>query len=198
MRTLRWTLATATGFALGGVALHSPGASAVGASYLDWDVSAAAFGAILGSIVGVVTALLQMLALGIRSWRLVAAAVAAVAVAHALADGAPAAWGVGVVAAISGLCAAVVLAWALRTRAWRWIIASVFAWWAGWLLGVAIAAAVGQSGGTTQAAWATEHAVIAGILGLAWGSATSPDARRLLEENRLDSSVVRAQRRRSK
>ena len=185
MRSLRWTLATAGGFALGGAALHSPGASAIGASYLEWDVAAAVFGAILGSIVGIITALLQMLALGVRNWRLVVALVVAAAVAHALADGAPAAWGVGVVAALSGLCAAVVLAWTFRTRAWRWIVASAFGWWAGWMLGVAIAAGLGLSGGTTQAAWATEHAVIAGILGLAWGSATSPDARRLLEEKRF-------------
>ncbi|MDQ2913126.1 MAG: hypothetical protein M3T56_07700, partial [Chloroflexota bacterium] len=169
MRSLRWTLATAGGFALGGFAFHSPGASAVGAFYLDWDVSAAAFGAILGSIVGLITALLQMLALGVRNWRLVAASVVAVAVAHALADGAPAGWGVGGVAAISGVSAAVVLAWALRTRAWRWIIASAFAWWAGWLLGVAIAVGLGLSGGTTPDKWVTEHVVIAGILGLAWG-----------------------------
>lgn len=185
MRSLRWTLATAGGFALGGAALHSPGASAVGASYLAWDVSAAAFGAILGSIVGVITALLQMLALGVRSWRLAAASVIAVAVAHALADGEPAAWGVGVTAAISGLCAAAALAWVLRTRARRWIIASAFAWWAGWLLGVAIAVGLGLSGGTTPGAWATEHAVIAGILGLFWGATTSPVARRALEEKQL-------------
>jgi hypothetical protein len=189
VRSLRWTLATAAGFTLGGVALHSPGASANGASYLEWDVSAAVFGAILGTFVGVITALLQMLALGVRNWRLVAASVVAVAVAHALADGAPAAWGVGVVAALSGICAAVVLAWALRTRAWRWIIASAFAWWAGWMLGVAIAVWLRPSGGATPGAWATEHAVIAIILGLAWGSATSPDARRLLEETRLLRSV---------
>ncbi len=189
VRSLRWTLATAGGFTLGGVALHSPGASAIGASYLEWDVSAAVFGAVLGGIVGVVTALLQLLALGVRSWRLVAASVVAVAVAHALADGAPAAWGVGVVAALSGICAAVVLAWALRTRAWRWIVAIALAWWAGWMLGVAIAVWLRLSGGTTPGAWAIEHAVIAIILGLAWGSTTSPDARRLLEESRLLRSV---------
>jgi len=173
VRSLRWTLATAGGFALGGVALHSPGASAVGESYFEWGVSAAAFGAILGSLVGIITALLQMLALRVRSWRLVAASVVAVAVAHALADGAPAAWGVGVVAGISGLFAAAALAWALRTRAWRWIIASALAWWAGWSLGIAVAVGLGLSGGTTPAAWATEHAVIAGILGLAWGAGGS-------------------------
>ncbi|MEK6206084.1 MAG: hypothetical protein AABM32_00415 [Chloroflexota bacterium] len=180
MRSLRWTLATTGGFVLGGVALHSPGASGIGAAYLDWDVPAAVFGAILGSVVGIVTGVLQMIALGVRSWRLVAASVIAVAVAHALADGAPAVWGVAVVAAISGLCAALALAWALRTRAWRWIIASAFAWWAGWTLGVAIAVALGLSGGTTPDKWVTEHVVIAGILGLAWGSATSPHAQRLL------------------
>lgn len=190
MRSARWTLATAGGFALGGVALHSPGASAVGESYLEWGVSAAAFGAILGSIVGIGTALLQMLALRVRSWRLAAASLVAVAVAHALADGAPAAWGVGVVAGISGACAAAALAWALRTRAWRWIIASALAWWAGWSLGVATAVGLGLAGGTTPAAWATEHAVIAGVLGLAWGSATSPYGRRVLEGEQLFASTT--------
>jgi hypothetical protein len=185
VRSLRWTLATAGGFALGGIALHSPGASGIGASCLEWDVSAAIFGAILGSIVGAITGALQMVALGVRSWRLFVASVVAVAVAHALADGAPAAWGVAVVAGISGLSAAVVLAWALRARAWGWIIASAFAWWAGWMLGVAVAGWLDLSRGTTPGAWATEHAVIAVILGFAWGIATSPDARRLLEENRL-------------
>jgi hypothetical protein len=189
VRSLRWTLATAGGFALGGIALHSPGASAIGASYLEWDVSAAVFGGIFGSIVGAITGLLQMLALGLRSWRLVAASVVAVAVAHALADGAPAVWSVPVVAALSGLCAALVLAWAVRTRAWRWIIASAFAWWAGWMLGVAVASWLDLSGGTTPGAWGTEHAVIAVILGFAWGTSTSPDARRLLEENRLLRSL---------
>jgi hypothetical protein len=67
VRSLRWTLATAGGFALGGIALHSPGASAIGASYLEWDVSAAVFGGILGSVVGAITGLLQMLAHGLRS-----------------------------------------------------------------------------------------------------------------------------------
>src|SRR5438093_35290 len=197
VRSARWTLATAGGFVLGGVALHSPGASAIGASYLEWDVSAAALGAILGSIVGVITALLQMLALGVRSWRLVVASVIAVAVAHALADGAPAAWGGGVAAAISGLCAAAALAWAFRTPSWQLIIASAFAWWAGWLVGVGVAGALGLSGGSTPAAWATEHAVIAGILGLTWGSATSPDGRRVLQTRQLLAQLARVQDRRS-
>src|SRR5882762_5165298 len=130
---MRWTLATTCGFVLGGVALHSPGASGIGASYLEWDVGAAVFGAILGSFVGVITGILQMIALGVRSWRLVGASVAAVAVAHALADGAPAGWAFGVVSAVSGLCAAAAIAWAFRSRAWRWVITSAFAWWAGWM-----------------------------------------------------------------
>jgi hypothetical protein len=184
VRSLSWTLATAGGFALGGAALHSPGASGIGSSYLDWDLTAAAFGAALGSIVGFATAALQMLALGVRSWRLIAASVAAVAAAHALADGAPAAWGVGVVGAISGLCAAGALAWAVRTRAWRWIIASAFAWWAGWMSGVAIAGALALTGGATPQLWASEHAVIATVIGLAWGGVTSPSARLVLEERR--------------
>jgi hypothetical protein len=189
VRSLRWTIATAGGFALGGATLHSPGASAVGASFLDWDVAAAVFGAILGSIVGVVTGVLQMLALARRGWRLVVAAVVAVAIAHALADGAPAAWGVAAVAAISGLGAAMALAWALRTRAWRWITASALAWWAGWMLAVAIASGLGLSGGTTPVAWTTEHVVIAIVLGFVWGAVTSPAARRLLDEGRLPRSA---------
>jgi hypothetical protein len=151
-------------------------------------MSAAVFGAVLGAIVGTITALLQMLALGVLSWRLVIASVVAVAVAHALADGAPAVWGVPVVAAISGLCAALALAWALPARTWRWIIVSAFAWWGGWMLGVGVAAGLGLSGGSTQA-WAIEHAVIAAILGLAWGAATSPHARRAIEESHLMARV---------
>lgn len=180
MRSLRWTLATTVGFVAGGTALHSPGASAVGAAYFEWDVSAAVVGTLFGAIVGALTGLLQLVALGIRSWRLVAASIAAVSVAHALADGAPAVWGVAVVAALSGLCAAAALAWALRIRAWRWTLASSVVWWAGWSLGVAVAGALGLSSGATPDVWATEHAVIAAILGLAWGGMTSPAARRIL------------------
>lgn len=184
MRSAGWTLATTVGFALGGAALHAPGASGVGAHYLDWDLTAAAFGAILGSVVGIVTALFQMVALGRRNRRLLAATVIAVAAAHGLADGAPAIWGVSGVAAISGLSAAAALAWALRTRAWKWVIASAFGWFAGWSLGVAIAGGLGLGRGSSPATWATEHAVIAGVLGLVWGSITSPAGRRLLADGR--------------
>lgn len=182
MASVRWTLATTLGFVLGGVALHSPGASGVGNSYLDWDVSAALFGLFLGALVGVVTALLQVFALQVRSWRLVLAAVIAVGIAHALADGAPSVWGPPIVAALSGMCAALPLAWALRLRAWRWIFVSALAWWAGWTIGVAVAGALRLSGGATPDVWAREHALIALCLGLAWGAATSPFGRRALAE----------------
>ena len=69
MRSLLWTLATTAGFVAGGVALHSPGASGIGATYFEWDVSAAVFGAVLGAVVGAVAGLLQLLALGIRDYR---------------------------------------------------------------------------------------------------------------------------------
>jgi hypothetical protein len=107
--------------------------------------------------------------------------VIAIAVAHGLADGAPAASGAGVVAALSGLCAAAALAWAVGSRSLRWVVTSAVAWWAGWTGGVALAGAFGLSGGSTPAEWQAEHAVIAGILGLSWGGATSPAVRRLVE-----------------
>jgi len=178
---LRWTLATTAGFALGGVALHSPGASAVGTSYLEFDVSAATFGAFLGTLVGLVTGLLQLIARRSRELRLVAAAVLGVAIAHALADGAPAIWGVPVVAALSGLAAAIAFAWATRTRDVRLLAIWFAAWTAGWLVGVSLAGALGLSGGATPEVWAAEHLVIAASLGLAWGFATSTDVRRVVE-----------------
>ena len=158
VRSVRWTLATTAGFVIGGIALHSPGASAIGASLYEWDLSAAIFGAFLGAIVGVLTGLLQAVALGALNWRVVLASVLAVGSAHALADGAPAAWSFGVAAMISGICAALALAWAVRDRAPRWIAASAGAWWAGWSLGVALAGALGLSFGTHRAygRWSTQ------------------------------------------
>lgn len=178
-RSIGWIVATAVGYVLGGIALHSPGASGVGTAYLDVNGSAAGFGAILGAIVGAVTGVLQLFALGVRSWRPVAASVVAVASAHALADGAPGAWSVAVVAAVSGIAAALAFSWAFRIGSWRWILAASFAWWAGWNLGVTGAGALGLSNGSSADVWAREHAVIALILGLLWGGVTSPLGRRI-------------------
>ena len=189
MKSARWTAATTVGFVLGGGALHSPGASGVGGAFLDWDVSATIFGAILGAIVGTITGLLQNIALGRRDLRVFIAMVVTVAIAHALADGAPAMWGVTAVAALSGLVAAIANAWAARLWDARSVVVALVAWWAGWMGGVALAGALGLSFGSTPDAWATEHVVIAGVLGLAFGTATSPAMRRILRSERALSSA---------
>ena len=147
MDTLRWIAATTAGFVLGGLALHSPGASGVGSSYLDADLSAAIFGAILGTIVGLTTGTLQLIALRSRNARLVAAAIIAVATAHALADGAPAVWGVPLVAALSGALAALPFAWATGVIDPRAVGTWTFVWAGGWLAGVTVAGALGLTGG---------------------------------------------------
>ena len=189
MRSARWTAATTAGFVLGGAALHSPGASGVGAAFLDWDASAAIFGAILGGIVGALSGLLQNIALGSRDLRVFIAMVITVAVAHALADGAPASWGVSAVAVLSGLIAATANAWVARFWDARSVVVALVAWWAGWMGGVALAGALGLSNGSTPDVWATEHVVIAAVLGLAFGSATSPAMRRILRSERALSSA---------
>ena len=189
MRSAFWIFATSAGFVLGGAALHSPGASGVGAQYLEWDVFAAIFGAVLGGIVGAITGLLQTVALGRRDLRVFVAMVATVAVAHALADGAPEIYGVLGVAALSGVVAAIANAWAARSWHAPAIVVALVAWWLGWMGGVALAGALGLSYGSTPGLWATEHVVIAGVLGLAFGTATSPAMRRILRSERALSSA---------
>lgn len=189
MNSAAWILATAVGFALTGAGLHSPGASAVGGSFYDWDVSAALFGAFLGAIAGAFTGLLQLVALRTRALRLLLATAFAVGVAHALADGAPAMWGVAVVAGLSGLAGAAAYAWATRIRDLRLIGVVAIAWSGGWLAAVALAGALGLSAGSAPSAWATEHAVIGAVLGLAVGAATSPAMRRILGARRALSSA---------
>ncbi len=189
MRSARWTAATIAGFVLGGAALHSPGASGIGAAYVEWDVFAAIFGAILGGIVGAITGLLQFVALGRRDLRVFVAMVVTVSVAHALVDGAPEIYGVPGVAALSGVVAAIANAWAARSRHAPAIVVALVAWWLGWLGGVAIAGALGLSYGSTPEVWATEHVVIAGVLGLVFGAATSPAMRRILRSERALSSA---------
>ena len=189
MRSARWTAATTAGFILGGAAVHSPGASGIGAAFLEWDVSAAVFGGFLGAIVGAITGLLRSVALGHRDARTFIATAITVSVAHALADGAPAIWGVSGVAALSGVVAAVANAWGARNWDTRSLVAALVAWWAGWLGGVGLAGVLGLSYGSTPDVWATEHVVIAAVLGLAFGTATSPAMRRILRSERALSSA---------
>ncbi len=189
MTSALWIVATTVGFVLTGMALHSPGASGVGNAYYEWDVAAAVFGAVLGALAGLVTGGLRLLALRARSPRLLLATVVAVAAGHALADGAPTVWGVPLVAALSGLAAAAAHVWATRERDARLMALIAFAWTAGWLGGVALAGALGLSGGADPGAWAMEHAVIAAAIGIAFGAATAPAARRILGGARALSSV---------
>jgi hypothetical protein len=189
VRSDRWTAATTAGFVLGGAALHSPGASGVGAAFLEWDVSAAIFGAVLGAIVGAITALLQSIALGRRDVRVFIAVIVTVSIAHALADGAPAIWGVSAVAAISGAVAAVANAWRTHSRDARLLVVVLLAWWSGWMGGVALAGALNLSFGSSPEVWAMEHVVIAAVLGLTFGAATSPAMRRILRSERALSSA---------
>ena len=189
MRSARWTAATTAGFMLGGAALHSPGASGIGAAFLEWDVSAAIFGGFLGAIVGAITGLLQNIALGRRDPRVFIAIIVTVSAAHALADGAPAIWGVSAVAALSGVVATTANAWRIRHWDGRVLVTVLAAWWAGWIGGVAFAGALGLSFGSTPDVWATEHVVIAAVLGLAFGAATSPAMRRILRSERALSSA---------
>ena len=181
MRSLAWIAATTVGFVAGGTLLHSPGAIGLGPHPFEWDLTAAAFGAMLGAVVGALTGFLQTRTIAGRQRRFVVAAVIAVAVAHALADGAPATWGVSVAAALSGIAAAVAFAWASRRLDWRALALQALAWWAGWVGGVAVLGLVAPIVGYGV----VDHLVIAAVLGLAWGTATSPAARSLLGERRV-------------
>jgi hypothetical protein len=69
------------------------------------------------------------------------------------------------------------------------LLVALVAWWAGWLGGVALAGSLGLIYGSTPDVWATEHVVIATVLGLAFGTATSPAMRRILRSERALSSA---------
>ena len=183
MRSLAWIAATVIGFVAGGIALHSPGAVGLGQFAFDWDLPAALIGAVFGAVVGAFTGFLQSTTIG-GSSRVIVAAIVAVAVAHALADGAPATWGVSLAAAISGFAAAVAFAWAARSRDWRMVALMSFAWWAGWVGGVALLGAIAPVVGYGV----VDHLIISAVLGLSWGAATSPALSRTFGERRALSS----------
>jgi len=184
VRSLAWIAATLIGFVAGGIALHSPGAVSLGQYAFDWDPPAALIGAVFGAIVGAFTGFLQTKAVGESSARFIVATIVAVAVAHALADGAPATWGISLAAAISGIAAAFAFAWAVRSWDWRSIALMSFAWWAGWVGGVALLGAIAPVVGYEV----VDHPVISVALGLSWGAATSPAVRRILRVRRALSS----------
>ena len=183
MRSLAWTAATVVGFVAGGTLLHSPGAIGLGQYAFDWDLSAAVFGAMLGAIVGAFTGFLQTRTTSEPPGRFIVAAVIAVAGAHALADGAPATWGVSVAAALSGIAAALAFAWAARWPDWRAVGLMTLAWWAGWVGGVAALGLVAPLVGYGT----VDHLVIAAVLGLSWGAATSPATRSLLRDRQISA-----------
>ena len=183
VRSLAWTAATAVGFVAGGTLLHSPGATGLGQFAFDWDVGAAVFGATLGAFVGAFTGFLQTRTTSEPAGRYIVAAVVAVATAHALADGAPATWGVSVAAAVSGAAAALAFAWATRWLDWRAVGLMALAWWAGWVGGVAVLGAIAPVVGYET----VDHQVIGAVLGLSWGAATSPATRSLLRDRQIST-----------
>jgi hypothetical protein len=188
VRSFAWIAATTLGFVVGGIALHSPGATGLGQYPFEWDLSAAVVGAMFGAVVGGFTGFLQTRTIGGPWGRFIIAAVVAVAVAHALADGAPATWGVSVAAAVSGAAAALAFAWAARSVDWPWIALMCLAWWAGWVGGVALLGAIAPVLGYGT----VDHLLIGAALGLSWGTATSPAVRRLFRGQRgapFDASV---------
>ena len=184
MRSLAWTAATTAGIVAGGILLHSPGAIGLGQYAFEWDLSAALVGAVFGAVVGALTGFLQTRTISGSSGRFIIAAVVAVASAHALADGAPATWGVSVAAALSGIAAAVAFAWATRRLDLRALAVQALAWWAGWAGGVAVLGLVAPVVGYGI----VDHLVIAAVLGLLWGAATSPAARLLFGERPLEGA----------
>ena len=178
MRSVAWIAATTIGFVVVGSALHSPGAVSLGQYAFEWDVPAAILGALFGSIVGAATGFLQTRTISGQRSRFIIAAAVAVAVAHALADGAPATWGVSVAAAISGVAAALAFSWAARSFNPVALATMSFAWWLGWVGGVAVLGVVAPIVGYGT----VDHLVIGAALGLAWGTATSPAMRRKFRE----------------
>jgi hypothetical protein len=184
MRSLAWIVATMIGFVSGGTFLHSPGATELGQYPFEWDPPAAVFGAVLGAVVGAFTGFLQTRTVGGSTRRLIIAAVVAVAVTHALADGAPATWGVSFAATVGGVAAALAFAWAVRLMDLRAIAMMAVAWWAGWVGGVALLGAVAPIVGYGT----VDHLVIAAVLGLLWGAATSPATRRIFGGQALTNS----------
>ena len=174
MRSVAWIAATTVGFGVIGTALHSPGAVSLGQYAFEWDVPAAILGAVLGGVVGAATGFLQARTISAPPARFIIAAAVAVAVAHALADGAPATWGVSLAAAISGAAAALAFAWAERSFDLIALAVMSFAWWLGWVGGVAILGVIAPYAGYGV----LDHPVIGAVLGIAWGVATSPALRR--------------------
>jgi hypothetical protein len=186
VRSLAWIAATTVGFLAGGLLLHSPGAVELGPYAFEWDPGAAVFGAVFGSVVGAFTGFLQTRTVGGPSARLIIAAVVAVAVTHALADGAPATWGVSFAAAVGGVAAALAFAWAARWFDWRAVAVMCFAWWAGWVGGLAVLGAIAPVVGYGS----IDHLVIAAVLGLSWGAATSPAMRGFIGVQRAAVATV--------
>jgi hypothetical protein len=171
-RSFAWVAATVVGLGVGGFVFHFPGSF----GETSWQPAAIIFGAVLGGINGLLVGLLQGLALGwmrISGSRLMLAMGIGIGASHGLADGVPLAIGLGTVV----LAGSAVLTLAFRTvmgvRDRASLTAIFLAWAAGWLVAVQIAGWLGLPREETPIGWATAHAVIGLITGLAWGVVTA-------------------------
>lgn len=162
------------GYLFAGSGTHFPGSFPVGSRVVtNFDVEAALFGLLIGTVGGLVIGTLQWLVL--RSWLGIAwpwivATAVAVGVTHALGDGLPSSWEWPPVAVVGGGVMAGAQSVAPRDRADRTLLvlasAAVFA------LAVIVGVAVGDP---RSADWRTAHivagAVAGAVVGVAGGAA---------------------------
>ena len=165
---IRWVIATVLGLAVVGFGLHFPGDGS------EVDPSAAASGAVLGAISGVIVGFFQWL-LGTAPLRSAVLSMAVgVGFAHALGDvGAPLAFGVAPVALISALVLTGALALTYDERRPVALAASFVGWAGGLIAAVAASSALGLPLTDDRIGRATEHMVLGIITGLVWAGVTS-------------------------
>ena len=166
-----WALVSTAGFTLVGAALHFPPFGGE-----TFDGGAAAFGALLGAISGVLVGalqrpLLRRLVPGARGW--VLATTIGFAAMHAIGDGVPSS-----VATVTLTGGAVLgaMQWAILRRffsraAW-WIPATLSSLFIGSTLGLGAAWSLGLMAWTGPAGWGAQHAFVSAVGGLLVGLTT--------------------------
>ena len=165
---IRWVIATVLGLAVVGFALHFPGDGS------EWDPSAAASGAVLGAISGVIVGFFQWLLRTAPLRSAVLSMAVGIGFSHALGDtGAPLAFGVAPAALISALVLTGALALTYDERRPVALAASFVGWAGGLMAAVAASKALGLPLTEDPIGWATEHMVLGIITGLVWAGLTS-------------------------